>query len=118
MVTTYCSSAQVAALMQLPEFTGETRPTNTQVDDYIERNEDVIEEETGHSWKAVTVTEEYVDNPTGQCGVGMRYDLHHRNIKTFDNSEGSSGYQKREMIRIALHADRKNIISTKRTQTV
>ena len=88
-MVTYCTAAQVASFLQKKGgFSATTTPTTTDVEDLIERNEDFIDEETGHSWREKTVTDEYVDRSVPVCGLGMRFTLRNRSIKTITTGSG------------------------------
>lgn len=63
MAVTYCTAAQVASMLHVASFTGSTDPTQTEVEDRINEIEDYIDRETGHAWRAVTITREYHDFP-------------------------------------------------------
>lgn len=80
----YTDSTKVAELLQIPAFDGTTTPTSTVVETIITRKEDKIDSKTGHAWRTVTVTDEYID-PTSiyVYGTGIRLDLSHRQITQF-----------------------------------
>ena len=87
-MATYCSSEDVANFLQVPLFTASTTPTNTQVEDLIENNEDYIDSETMHSWRETTISEEthHLEFPEYQLRDGTSIFLNHRLIKTFNSS--------------------------------
>jgi len=88
-MVTYCTAAQVASFLQKKGgFSATTTPTTTDVEDLIERNEDYIDEETGHAWREKTVTDEYVDRPVPVPGLGMRFTLRNRSVKTITTGSG------------------------------
>jgi len=88
-MVTYCTSTQVAEFLQRADFSGTTSPTNTTVDNLIERNEKFIEQFTGHAWRTITVTDEFVDNPTRVAGLGYAFYLRHREVKQFTSGTDS-----------------------------
>lgn len=63
MAVTYCTALQIAAFMQIDDFSGSTTPTTTEVEDIINDNEDSIDQQTHHAFRAVTITNEYHDWP-------------------------------------------------------
>jgi len=91
----YCSSADVFEFLQLGassdvNFTGKTdfdtatNPTKVTVDGWINESEDYIDQETGHAWRAVTITKEqhHLEFPHYQVRDGSEISLLHRNIRT------------------------------------
>lgn len=95
----YVTSAQVFAFLQLgnnSDFEGKndfdinTIPTKLQVEEFIEENEDFINQETMHSWKEITVTNEvhHLEIPHYQFRDGSEIYLLHRKIKTLDSNSG------------------------------
>ena len=57
----YCTANDVAAFLQVDDFSGSTTPTSTDVEAFIDMAEGRIEELTNHAWstaKARTVTDE------------------------------------------------------------
>jgi len=60
----YCTAANVHSQLQIQEYTefldnGTTKPTLTEVNNWIMRSEDYLEQRTRTAWRAVTVTDEY-----------------------------------------------------------
>lgn len=89
MVATYCTTAQVAEILQIANFDGSSIPTSTTVTNYIERAEAKIESQTGHAWKSITVTNEYLmPSSFYKYGTGIKFKLEHRSIKTLSSGSG------------------------------
>jgi len=64
MVVTYCTSAEVSQFLfgdKKGDFSESTKPQKTTVEALINRVEDMIDRETRHAWRSVTVTNEYHD---------------------------------------------------------
>jgi len=57
----YTTHAKVSSLLQCGTFGESTEPTSSEVETFIMRAEDKIEQETRKAWRAVTVTDEYHD---------------------------------------------------------
>ena len=76
MTTYYTTAEKVAALMQIEDFTTDSKPTTAQVEDLINRAEDEIDFRTHNSWRTTRVTDEYYNfnrsvDPYGMY-VGMK----------------------------------------------
>lgn len=59
----YCTANQIAAFLQVDNFSGSTTPTTTDVESFIEMAEERIDQLTSHAWstaRAKEVTEERV----------------------------------------------------------
>tara|TARA_B100000902_G_C27088319_1_gene802504 strand:+ start:31 stop:783 length:753 start_codon:yes stop_codon:yes gene_type:complete len=59
----YCTANQVAAFLQVDNFSGSSTPTSTNVESFIEMAEERIDQMTEHAWstaRAKSVTEERV----------------------------------------------------------
>ncbi len=59
----YCTANQIAAFLQVDDFSGSTTPTTTDVESFIEMAEERIDQLTSHAWataRAKEVTEERV----------------------------------------------------------
>tara|TARA_B100001123_G_C15177661_1_gene974021 strand:- start:510 stop:1259 length:750 start_codon:yes stop_codon:yes gene_type:complete len=59
----YCTANQVAAFLQVADFSGSTTPTTSDVESFIEMAEERIDQLTDHAWataRAKSVTEERV----------------------------------------------------------
>lgn len=102
ITTTYTVPSKVAALMQLKQFGGDTRPTAMEVLDAISRIEDDIDYVTGHAWR-----ERYSLSPKGddtqsgdweyhtidgsyRTGAGVAVKLQHRMIRDLDDAQGDA----------------------------
>ena len=88
MVTTYCSTFDIADFLRIP-ITSTTTPNKSQVEKLINRKEDEIERRMGHAWRSRKVTREVHDLPLVYTfGWGTPIFLHHRNIYELDAAEG------------------------------
>lgn len=89
-MATYCSAQDVADFLGVTTFSSSTTPTKTQVESFIEMNEDYIDNETMHTWREKTVTDEYhhIDKLTYNRREGIVIWLNHRKIRTFSSSDG------------------------------
>lgn len=86
MVVTYTTAAKVATLLQIT-LTSSTKPTTTEVEGWINSAEDHIDRETGHSWRTVTITNEYHNLDMAYVhGTGIPVYLKHRTITTLASS--------------------------------
>jgi hypothetical protein len=59
----YCTANQIAAFLQVDNFSDSTTPTTTDVESFIEMAEERIDQLTSHAWataRAKEVTEERV----------------------------------------------------------
>ena len=57
----YCTANQVAAFLQVADFSGSTTPTTADVESFIEMSEARVDELTNHAWataRAKNVTDE------------------------------------------------------------
>lgn len=100
----YTSSARVAQLLQIADFTSSTTPTSATVEDFIARAEDEVDRRSGHAWRTTSVTNEYhTMYPTEYRFFWMhpRIRLEHFDVKTFatpdkleiyDSATGVDGY--------------------------
>ena len=92
--TTYTTAAKVASLLRLINPTTQARkvfdtttdPTLAEVNNFIFEAEDVIDKDTNHAWRPVTVTNEY--HNVGRLYTGfyrreLPIKLKHRSIRTF-----------------------------------
>lgn len=79
----YATTAQVAAFLQIPAFSGITTPTSEQVEEFIDEAEDEINSQTMNSWKTKTITKEYhtIKPPTIRI-EGTQIFMEHRNTTT------------------------------------
>lgn len=84
MVAEYCTLAQVASFLGVTTFASGTDPTDTEVTEFIEGNQDTIDAETMHSWRITTITAEthHLTYPSYQRRDGAEIFLQHRNITT------------------------------------
>jgi hypothetical protein len=91
----YCTTADVFSWLQLgkssnADFTGltdfstATNPTKDEVTQWINQNEDEIDDETMHAWRETTVTKEthHLEYPAYQTRDGSEIILLNRKIKT------------------------------------
>jgi len=88
MAITYCTAAQVNSFLGLTTaFSGSTNPTQVEVEEFIERNQDSIDKETMHAWRTLTITEEthHLQYPAYQRRDGSEIFLQHRQIQTLLN---------------------------------
>ena len=59
----YCTANQVAAFLQVADFSGSTTPTTSDVESFIEMAEERVDQLTDHAWataRAKSVTDERV----------------------------------------------------------
>lgn len=86
-MVTYTTANKVANRLGFPDgyFTTSTTPTQAQIESLIEEAEDDVDFSTGHSWRATTVIEEYL-NPisTYQYGTGIAFNLQNRSIRSIE----------------------------------
>ena len=88
MVTTYCSTFDIADFLRIP-ITSTTTPNKAQIEKLINRKEDEIDRRMGHAWRSRKVTREVHDLPLVYTfGWGTPIFLQHRNIYDFDLAEG------------------------------
>ena len=78
MATTYCDHGDVSNILRVGTFSGSTTPTDTIVDDLINKNEDFIDKYTNHAWRTTSVTNEHYDYD----GSRVLF-MNHRKITTF-----------------------------------
>lgn len=83
MPTTYTTVCEVGALMRTT-FDCSTTPSTAQVETIINRQEDIIDQRTGHTYgRTKTITNEYYDLPLLYTfGWGAPIFLSHRDIRT------------------------------------
>ena len=83
MAVTYTTSNDVADLIRSCDFTACTTPTLLQVEEIINRKEDIIDQRTGHTYGRVkTITREYHDLPLVYTyGWGTPIYLQHRDVR-------------------------------------
>ncbi len=83
MPTTYTTSSDVAALIRSCDFTACTTPTLAQVEEIINRKEDVLDQRTGHTYgRTKVVTNEYHCLPLVYTfGWGTPIYLKHRDVR-------------------------------------
>ena len=81
MVVNYC----IASWLNSAAFTANTDPTTTEVEEFINMNEDYIDDETMHAWRSRTVTKAYshLKAPPYAFREGSVITLNHRSITTF-----------------------------------
>ena len=60
MEVTYCAVTDIELRLRT-SFDGSTTPTETQVEDIINKSEDFIDKYTNHAWRTTTVTDEKYD---------------------------------------------------------
>jgi len=84
MAVTYATAAEVASLIRSEAFTACTTPTVTQVEDIINRAEDVIDQRTGHTYGRTkqVVNEYHCLAHSYTFGWGTPIYLGHREIRT------------------------------------
>jgi len=82
-MATYTTACDVAALIRSCPFTACTIPTLAQVDELIERSEDVIDQRTGHTYgRTKVITNEYHCLPLVYTfGWGTPVYLKHRDVR-------------------------------------
>ena len=96
MSAIYCSEQDVAAFLQVPNFSGSTTPTTTTVVSFIEMAQERINQLTDHAWNSDPstrgqVTEERVRIQRvdqGSVDVRGRLQLRHFPILALDNGQG------------------------------
>lgn len=89
MAVTYTTAAKVRSLLQISSSS--TTPTTAEIEDFIYRAEDYIDNFTDHAWKSTTVTNEYRDVPSIEAYEtysGIPIYLRHRSIITFATASG------------------------------
>lgn len=88
MVAVYTDVDKVGNALGFPDsyFDGSSTPTSTVITNFIERAQDRVDKTTGHAWRTITVTEEYV-RPSSiyRYGTGVRLDLRHRSLTSFQS---------------------------------
>lgn len=86
----YTTMINVKNYLQLTnDFTDSTKPSLNTIMDWIFDAEDEIDNDTRHSWRETTISDEY-HNTDGERGYTCKsqINLDNRNIKTFDTDEG------------------------------
>ena len=88
IVTYYCTPADVANFLSVPLFSSTTVPTDVQVGDLINMNEEYIESETMNAWREKTASDEThtLDYPQYQLRDGTAVFLTYRNVFQFDSA--------------------------------
>ena len=92
----YCTANDVAAFLQVDDFSGSTTPTSTDVEAFIDMAEGRIEELTNHAWstaKARTVTDERARVQTvrsNAINVRGRIQLAHYPILSLAGASGAT----------------------------
>ena len=83
MAVTYTTAADVSALIRTDCFTACTVPTLLQVEEIINRKEDIIDQRVGHTFgRTKTITREYHDLPLVYAyGWGTPLYLQHREVR-------------------------------------
>ena len=97
----YCTTAQVFSFLQLSsnndlqfdgkkDFSTNTKPTKEEVEEMINESEDIIDTETMHGWREITVTNEthHLNYPSYHYRDGSTVKLIHRNIRTLSSGSG------------------------------
>ena len=88
MVTTYCSVEDVSDFLRVP-INANTTPNKTQVEQLINRQQELFERRTGHAWRSKKVTREVHSLPLLYTfGWGTPVFLRHRRIYEFDVDQG------------------------------
>ena len=77
MASTYCQVADINIRLRTTIDNAST-PTDTQVEDIINKQEDFIDKYTNHAWRTTTVTDEKYD-----YNGSRKFFLNHRKITTF-----------------------------------
>ncbi len=92
MVATYCSLAQVASFIGVPTFASGTDPSDAEVVEFIENNQDDIDNETQHAWRLVTVTSELhtIGYTSDNYRDGAQIFLGHRIITALSSGAGDA----------------------------
>jgi len=91
---TYTSMKSIARFLQIDDFSDSTKPSLNTIIDWIFEAEDYIDNQTNHSWRETTITNEYHDIPKRTLGgrerwwTGLPIYLKHRSIRSFDTSKG------------------------------
>jgi len=89
MTVTYTTVANVRALLQISSSS--TTPTDAQIEAFINRAEDYIDNFTDHAWRSTSVTNEYRDIPSidaYETYNGIPIYLRHRAVITFATGSG------------------------------
>lgn len=91
MVVTYSTAALVSGLLQIDDFSGTTTPTQTEVEAFINRAEDYIDEYTNKAWRATTIAREqhsFWPYNLYRLYYPPRVHLKHPFVKTFSGASG------------------------------
>lgn len=85
----YCSVKDVADWLRI-DINANTNPSRSQVDNMIIMNQELFDQETGHSWQTNRVydTEQLDANDQWVNGKGMPLYLKHRRLKPYDSTKG------------------------------
>lgn len=92
--TDYCDVADVERHLQFEtNFSDSTKPTDTEVVAFINAAEDMIDKETQHAWRPITVSNEMYDMPIVSYGsrigqTGIPIFLKHRKIREMSGGDG------------------------------
>lgn len=89
MAATYTSAANVRALLQIDSAS--TTPSTAEIEAFINRAEDYIDQYTGHAWRTVSVANEFRDIPpraSYENYAGIPIYLRHRSVKTLAAGSG------------------------------
>ena len=98
MTVTYTTADDVGALLGLT-IDATSKPTTTQVEKFINRKEDYIDDKSGHAWRSVTVSDEYIrPMSTHIYGTGVPFKLLHRSIIAITKLERWDGSQWEDLV--------------------
>ena len=89
-MATYCNAMDVAALLGISAWPDAGPVTESIIESWISRMEDVVDRKVGSSFKLQTSTDEYHDYPSSdyRADVGVPIYLDHDNLFTFDSTKG------------------------------
>ena len=92
LTVSYCTSNDVARLLQVDEFGGDeaTKPSLRDVEEWILEAQDDIDSQTHNAWRTVTTSDEMHTVTQMQYVPGSGYPIYlkHRHIKTLSTSDG------------------------------
>ncbi len=91
MVTTYCTSDDVANLLQIPVFDTATMPTKIMVDKLINQQEARIDSKLNTGWRELTESDLYITATNEYDRNGTRYDLPNYEIRAITKLEVWNG---------------------------
>lgn len=84
----YCSVSDISDFLRV-DINANTDPNITMVENFIMDNEDVFDQETGHSWLSKRQYKEVFDvSDIYDYGRGMYLPIKHRDMKPWDEAEG------------------------------